>query len=96
MRISGVGTRCAVPVSMKNLTAFIAQQNFHVSLFGGKHLGAAQSLSAADRAELLAVLEGALSPENLCCDGELTGRALQQKSRMLNGALRELRALEGK
>ena len=28
------------------------------------------------------------------CDGELRGRALQQKSRMLNGAMRELQALE--
>lgn len=81
---------------MKNLTAFIAQQNFHASLFGGDQLGAAKSLSAADRAKLLDALECALSPENLCCDGELTGRALQQKSRMLNGALRDLRALEGK
>ena len=80
---------------MKNLTAFIAQQNFHVSLFGGKQLDV-KSLSAADRASLRDALEGALSPENLCCDGELRGKALQQKARMLNGALRELQTLEGK
>lgn len=78
---------------MKNLTAFVAQQNFHASLFGGKPLDVNRP---ADRAQLLSTLESALSPENLCCDGELRGRALQQKSRMLNGALRELQALESK
>ena len=32
-----------------------------------------------------------LSPENLCCDGELRGRALQTKTKMLKGALEEIR-----
>ena len=80
---------------MKNLTAFIVQQNFNASLFGRKQL-AIKCLTTADRAALRDALDSALSPENLCCDGELRGRALQQKSHMLNGALRELRALEGK
>jgi len=78
---------------MKNLTAFVAQQNFHASLFGGKQLDV-NRLTPADRAQLRDALEAALSPENLCCDGELRGRALQQKSRMLNGARRELQSLE--
>jgi hypothetical protein len=80
---------------MKNLTAFVAQQNFHATLFGGKQLDV-KNLTPADRAHLRDALDSALSPENLCCDGELRGRALQQKSKMLNGALRELAALEGK
>lgn len=80
---------------MKNLTAFVAQQNFHAALFGGKPLDV-NRLTSADHAQLRDALESALSPENLCCDGELTGRALQQKACMLNGAMRELRALEGK
>lgn len=78
---------------MKNLTAFVAQQNLYASVFGGKQLDVKQ-LTPDDRKQLLDALESALSPENLCCDGELRGRALQAKSRMLNGALRELRALE--
>jgi hypothetical protein len=78
---------------MKNLTAFITQQNLLGSLFGRKPLDVKKP---ADRTALHDALENALSPENLCCDGELRGRALQQKSAMLNGALRELRALEGK
>jgi hypothetical protein len=80
---------------MKNLTAFVAQQNFHATLFGDKPLDV-NRLTSADRTQLYAALDSALSPENLCCDGELRGRALQQKSRMLNGALRELQAMEGK
>lgn len=80
---------------MKNLTAFVAQQNLYATLFGKKPLDV-NALTAADRAELRDALENALSPENLCCDGELRGRALAAKSRMLNGALRELQALERK
>jgi hypothetical protein len=80
---------------MKNLTAFVAQHNFHASLFGGKQLDV-KRLTSADRAALRDALDNALSPENLCCDGELSGRALQQKSRLLNGAARELSAMEGK
>jgi hypothetical protein len=78
---------------MKNLVTFIAQQNFHAALFGGKQLDV-NHLTPADRTWLLDALESALSPENLCCDGELRGKALQQKSRMLNGAKRELLALK--
>ena len=78
---------------MKNLTAFVAQQNLYASVFGGKQLDA-KCLSADDRAKLREALDSALSPENLCCDCELRGRTLQQKSRMLNGAMRELQALE--
>ena len=80
---------------MKNLTAFVAQQNFHAALFGGKQLDV-NDLTTDDRTQVRDALESALSPENLCCDGELTGRALQQKARMLNGAMRELNTLESK
>ena len=80
---------------MKNLATFVAQQNFHASLFGRPPMDAAR-LTPAEREQLLGALESALSPENLCCDGELRGRALQQKARMLNGALRELQKLARK
>jgi len=80
---------------MKNLTAFVAQHNLYAALFGRRPLDV-RRLTPADRTQLRDALESALSPENLCCDGELRGRALQQKSRMLNGAMRELQALEGK
>jgi hypothetical protein len=84
-----------VKIGMKNLTAFVAQQNFHASVFGGKQLDV-KNLTPADRDQLRDALDSTLSPENLCCDGELRGRALQQKARLLNGALRELQALGSK
>ena len=40
------------------------------------------------------MLEGDLSPENLCCDGELRGKALADKSKRLRGAYKELQALD--
>ena len=41
--------------------------------------------------------EADLSPENLCCDGELRGAKLRAKSNMLNGAKADLQRLaEGK
>ena len=80
---------------MKNLTAFVARRNLNVRPFGGKQLDV-NRLTPADSAQLLDDLDAALSPENLSCDGELRGRALQQKSSALNGALRELRSLGSK
>ena len=80
---------------MKNLTAFVAQHNLHASVFGGKQFDV-KNLTRADCDQLRDALDSALSPENLCCDGELRGRALQLKSRMLNGAMRELQALGSK
>lgn len=77
---------------MKNLRKFVEQQNLMAKLFGQKPLDV-DNLSAEDRTKLADQLENALSPENLCCDGELRGRALQTKANMLNGALRELKSL---
>jgi len=48
--------------------------------------------SPADREKIRNRLECDLSPENLCCDGELTGRALRLKAEYLNGAIAELNA----
>jgi hypothetical protein len=40
-------------------------------------------------------IENELSPENLCCDGELRGRPLAEKTRQLKLAQRYLFALKG-
>lgn len=48
--------------------------------------------SPKDREVIRNSLECELSPENLCCDGELSGRALRIKADYLNGALAELNA----
>ncbi len=45
--------------------------------------------------DLFLGLNNQLSPENLCCDGELRGRALATKAKMLNGAWLDLSKLTG-
>jgi hypothetical protein len=40
------------------------------------------------------MLESDLSPENLTCDGEVRGSALQQKARFLNRAAEELLSID--
>lgn len=77
---------------MKYLQTYIDQQNRYSVFFKGKTYDAS-NLSRSDVLDLLDRLEGDLSPENLCCDGELRGKALQQKSKLLYGAKSELEAL---
>ena len=45
--------------------------------------------------ELFYGLNSQLSPENLCCDGELRGRALATKRKLLNGAWMDLEKIAG-
>ena len=82
---------------MRNLKRFVDERNFMLRMFarGAKaHLfPALDQLTESDKARLRNALEDALSPENLCCDGELRGTALRAKAAMLNGALKELNRL---
>ena len=82
----------------KNLIAYIAERNNLVSFmekFGGTGMKRydANHITPAEKTELLDDLEGALSPENLSCDGELRGAKLVKKSKMLNGAKAALEAM---
>jgi len=47
-----------------------------------------------DRHKLADKLEADLSPENLTCDGELRGKILQEKTRHLSLAQKQLEFLE--
>ena len=76
-----------------HLTTYIQRRNLIAKCFGKKQYSPG-NLTATDRAELLRELEGELSPENLCCDGELSGHALRTKEAWLNGAKEELEKLE--
>lgn len=80
---------------MKYIKLYVEQQNFYCRLFGKQPLDA-DNLGAADIAYLLDCLENDLSPENLCCDGELRGAALKKKATLLNGAKAELTTLSAK
>ena len=73
----------------KYLTQYIEQKNFIRSLFNQSEIDPA-NISPKEARELLDSLEGDLSPENLCCDGELRGAPLRAKTKMLTEAKKAL------
>ena len=73
----------------KYLTEYIAQKNMWRGLFKRKEFDH-ENISPKDARELLDMLESDLSPENLCCDGELRGALLRAKTKMLNEAKKAL------
>jgi hypothetical protein len=78
---------------MSYLNDYVADLNQMAKLFKHPTLSVNK---AADRKEILDRLECDLSPENLCCDGELSGAPLRAKAKKLNGALAELEAVISK
>lgn len=79
---------------MSELKIFIDRKNAMNRAFRVGKTYDFNNLSQRDVAELLNALEGELSPENLCCDGELSGEPLRRKARHLNGAKAELETLK--
>lgn len=80
-----------------SLKQYIAQKNvmanFMVARGGKVKVYDENNLSADDKAQLADSLACDLSPENLCCDGELRGAPLRAKAKMLNDAKKELAAM---
>ena len=74
---------------MRNLEAYIEKQNIWNAMFGKRQYNV-KNLTSKDIATIRDMLECDLSPENLCCDGELHGKALMQKMRWLQGAMNDL------
>ncbi len=82
-----------------SLKAFIKQENQMHMMFNRKANG--QPLYPEDtdllldrhKQELADRLASALSPENLCCDGELRGAPLRAKAKLLNTAKADLVAM---
>lgn len=74
---------------MKHLQDYLNEKNRWARFAGRKEMRIEDiNQQAAD--ELFRSLGCELSPENLTCDGELRGRALQRKAAMLKGAVRDL------
>lgn len=76
---------------MKNLKAYVEMQNKWAALFKGEQF---DLKSAASRQRLAEHIDCALSPENLTCDGEVRGAALQKKLKALTTVARELQAFD--
>jgi hypothetical protein len=75
---------------MVHLQRYLDQKNRWARLSGRPGYLALETINQQVAAELFRSLGCELSPENLTCDGELRGRALQEKTAMLRGAVRDL------
>ena len=74
---------------MKHLNEYISQKNRWKRLTGKPELRI-EAINQREAEDLFRSLANDLSPENLTCDGELRGSALQRKAAMLKGAVRDL------
>ncbi len=74
---------------MQHLAKYLEKRNFWKRLSGKPEL-CIENINQREAEDLLRSLACDLSPENLTCDGELRGRALQAKATMLKGAVRDL------
>lgn len=73
-----------------NLNKYVEYRNTIKDVFGDIRLDLRKP---DDRAELREHIECDLSPENLCCDGELPAAAVVQKRKYLEAVSRELDSL---
>jgi hypothetical protein len=76
---------------MKNLLQFVKQRNAFNKMFGSKELDLTQP---ADRQRVAEIIDSALSPENLTCDGELSAGQVRARYRELTAVAKELKQLD--
>ena len=76
---------------MKNLLEFVKQRNAFNKMFGSKPL---DLTVAADRQRVAEIIDSALSPENLTCDGELSRSQVNARYKELTRVAAELKALD--
>ena len=77
---------------MKALQAYIDRQNKWNAMFGNHT--PYEVATAAGRKRVAEVIDCALSPENLSCDGELSRTETNRRYRELTGAARDLVKLD--
>ncbi len=76
------------------LKAYIDTQNVWRDLFPNSKVKTLEMPKTSEQAEeLQEMIESDLSPENLCCDGELGGEQLRDKAALLNAAFAECEIL---
>ena len=76
---------------MKALAQFVKQRNQFNSVFGIKAL---DLTVAADRQRIAEIVDSALSPENLTCDGELPRSEINRRYKELTQVAKELKAFD--
>jgi len=75
-----------------NLKKYIQQQNIMADIFGSPKIDA-ENITESDLKVLKERVETDLSPENLSCDGELSGEKLRRKSSYLHSVQNEIHDL---
>ena len=76
---------------MKALQEFIAQKNHWNSFFQGEQY---EIKTAKGRQRVADMIDAALSPENLTCDGELPRSQVQARYKALTTAANQLKQLD--
>jgi len=76
---------------MSSLTAYLDTRNAFARLFGRRQLSLQNS---ADRQALADMIDSALSPENLSCDGELSRAEVNRRYRELMAVKASIRDIE--
>jgi hypothetical protein len=78
-------------LNIANLEQYVERKNSWGAIFGKPALSL---LNAKDRQAIANSLDADLSPENLTCDGEVRGKALQDKQRYLFRCCEELVSID--
>jgi hypothetical protein len=76
---------------MKALQAYVSQQNKWNAMFKGPQY---EINTSAGRKRVAEMIDAALSPENLSCDGELPRSQVQARYRALTAAAKDLVKLD--
>ena len=76
---------------MKALQAFIDQKNRWNAIFNGEQY---EIKTAQGRQRVADMIDAALSPENLTCDGELPRAEVNRRYKELDSAAKQLRKLD--
>lgn len=76
---------------MRALTEFIAQKNHWNSFFNGEQY---EIKTAKGRQRVADMIDAALSPENLTCDGELPRAEVNRRYKELATAAKQLKKLD--
>jgi len=78
-------------MNISTLEQYVEQRNKFNAIFGKEPLSL---LKAEDRQRIADMIDGALSPENLTCDGELPRSVVQLKFQKLTRAAQELKSID--
>jgi hypothetical protein len=78
-------------MNISTIEQYVDQKNAWSAIFKGRKLSL---LNATDRQSIANSLDADLSPENLTCDGELSGFQVRAKAKFLRRAAEELQSID--